>query len=111
MLLLLLAVTAAAAVGAGPGKAVQFLAVGDWGGVPEPPFVTPREAATAAAMGRAAAERGADFVLALGDNFYYDGVRDEWDPRFQVRGGLRDGFGGGGALESGVSNSIGRGDL
>lgn len=83
LLLLLLAVTAAAAVGAGPGKAVQFLAVGDWGGVPEPPFVTPREAATAAAMGRAAAERGADFVLALGDNFYYDGVRDEWDPRFQ----------------------------
>ncbi|XP_062460177.1 tartrate-resistant acid phosphatase type 5 [Pezoporus occidentalis] len=65
------------------GGSVQFLALGDWGGVPDPPFVTPREVATAAAMGRAASELGADFVLALGDNFYYEGVRDEWDPRFQ----------------------------
>ncbi|NXI09295.1 PPA5 phosphatase, partial [Irena cyanogastra] len=57
--------------------------LGDWGGLPEPPFVTPRQLATAAAMGQAATERGGDFVLALGDNFYYEGVRDEWDPRFQ----------------------------
>ncbi|KAM4643792.1 tartrate-resistant acid phosphatase type 5 [Amazona ochrocephala] len=76
--------TASGAAGGGPGGgAVQFLALGDWGGVPDPPFVTPREVATAAAMGRAATELGADFVLALGDNFYYDGVRDEWDPRFE----------------------------
>ncbi|XP_064355444.1 tartrate-resistant acid phosphatase type 5 [Dromaius novaehollandiae] len=34
-------------------------------------------------MGRAAATPGAHFVLALGDNFYYEGVRDERDPRFQ----------------------------
>ncbi|XP_014816853.1 PREDICTED: tartrate-resistant acid phosphatase type 5, partial [Calidris pugnax] len=52
-------------------------------GVPDPPFATPREVATAAAMGRAATDLGADFVLALGDNFYYQGVRDEWDPRFE----------------------------
>ncbi|NXN31147.1 PPA5 phosphatase, partial [Nycticryphes semicollaris] len=70
--------------GGGPEGAIQFLAVGDWGGVPDPPFATPREVATAAAMGRAATNLGADFVLALGDNFYYEGVRDEWDPRFQV---------------------------
>uniref|UniRef100_A0A8C5JQX9 Acid phosphatase 5, tartrate resistant n=1 Tax=Junco hyemalis TaxID=40217 RepID=A0A8C5JQX9_JUNHY len=66
-----------------PGGALSFLALGDWGGLPEPPFVTPRQVATAAAMGRAAAELGGDFVLALGDNFYYEGVKDEWDPRFQ----------------------------
>ncbi|XP_064899880.1 LOW QUALITY PROTEIN: tartrate-resistant acid phosphatase type 5-like [Columba livia] len=65
------------------GGPCSFLVVGDWGGIPEPPFATPREVATAAAMGRAATELGADFVLALGDNFYYKGVRDEWDPRFQ----------------------------
>ncbi|NXC44590.1 PPA5 phosphatase, partial [Penelope pileata] len=85
-MLTLLWVTATAmmaAAGGGPGGAVQFLAVGDWGGVPDPPFATPREVATAAAMGRAATDPGADFVLALGDNFYYEGVRDEWDPRFQ----------------------------
>ncbi|OPJ73710.1 nuclear factor 1 X-type isoform A [Patagioenas fasciata monilis] len=81
--LLWVMVTATVAAGGDPGGAVQFLAVGDWGGIPEPPFATPREVATAAAMGRAAAEMGADFVLALGDNFYYKGVRDEWDPRFQ----------------------------
>ncbi|NWR95425.1 PPA5 phosphatase, partial [Furnarius figulus] len=64
--------------------ALTFLALGDWGGLPDPPFVTPREVATAAAMGHTATELGTDFVLALGDNFYYEGVRDEWDPRFQV---------------------------
>ncbi|KAM8793912.1 tartrate-resistant acid phosphatase type 5 [Eudromia elegans] len=77
----------AALAGAGPapgGAALQFLALGDWGGVPEPPFATPRQRATAAAMGGAAAALGADFVLALGDNFYYEGVRDERDPRFQA---------------------------
>uniref|UniRef100_A0A672UYD8 Tartrate-resistant acid phosphatase type 5 n=1 Tax=Strigops habroptila TaxID=2489341 RepID=A0A672UYD8_STRHB len=85
LLLLWVTVTMASVVaGGGPGGgSVQFLAVGDWGGVPDPPFVTPREVATAAAMGHAATELGADFVLALGDNFYYEGVRDEWDPRFQ----------------------------
>ncbi|NWX05741.1 PPA5 phosphatase, partial [Caloenas nicobarica] len=81
--LLWVTVTVTVAAGRDPGGAVQFLAVGDWGGVPDPPFATPREVATAAAMGRAATELGADFVLALGDNFYYKGVRDEWDPRFQ----------------------------
>ncbi|XP_072776101.1 tartrate-resistant acid phosphatase type 5 [Taeniopygia guttata] len=74
---------AGAGSGAGAGAALTFLALGDWGGLPEPPFVTPRQAATAAAMGRAATELGGDFVLALGDNFYFSGVRDEWDPRFQ----------------------------
>ncbi|XP_041344000.1 tartrate-resistant acid phosphatase type 5 [Pyrgilauda ruficollis] len=70
-----------------PGGALSFLALGDWGGLPEPPFVTPRQVAVAGAMGRAVTELGGDFVLALGDNFYYEGVRDEWDPRFQVSPG------------------------
>lgn len=83
-MLALLWMTVTVVAGGGPDGAVQFLAVGDWGGVPDPPFTTPREVATAAAMGRAATDLGADFVLALGDNFYYEGVRDEWDPRFQV---------------------------
>ncbi|NXX82609.1 PPA5 phosphatase, partial [Urocolius indicus] len=67
----------------GTPEALQFLAVGDWGGLPDPPFHTPREVATAQAMAQAAAELGADFILSLGDNFYYQGVKDEWDPRFQ----------------------------
>ncbi|NXV56034.1 PPA5 phosphatase, partial [Molothrus ater] len=78
-----LSLSLVAPAGGAPGGALSFLALGDWGGLPEPPFVTPRQVATAAAMGRAAAELGGDFVLALGDNFYYEGVKDEWDPRFQ----------------------------
>ncbi|XP_064258118.1 tartrate-resistant acid phosphatase type 5 [Passer domesticus] len=80
---LCLALLAAVAPAVAPGGALSFLALGDWGGLPEPPFVTPRQVAVAAAMGRAVTELGGDFVLALGDNFYYEGVRDEWDPRFQ----------------------------
>uniref|UniRef100_A0A8C3UL83 Tartrate-resistant acid phosphatase type 5 n=1 Tax=Catharus ustulatus TaxID=91951 RepID=A0A8C3UL83_CATUS len=78
-----LALVTSVTSGGDPGGALTFLALGDWGGVPDPPFVTPRQVATAATMGQVASERGGDFVLALGDNFYYEGVRDEWDPRFQ----------------------------
>lgn len=58
--------------------------VGDWGGLPNAPFATPVEWATAREMGQTAEQLGADFVLALGDNFYYRGVRGVDDPRFQV---------------------------
>ena len=58
--------------------------VGDWGGLPNAPFITPIERATAREMGRTADQLGADFVLALGDNFYYKGVKSVDDPRFQV---------------------------
>lgn len=64
-------------------SSVKFLAVGDWGGVPYPPYVTPVEEATAQEMGRVAEQMGADFVLALGDNFYYTGVDSVDSPRFK----------------------------
>lgn len=35
-------------------------------------------------MAKTASQMGADFILALGDNFYYKGVSDVNDPRFQV---------------------------
>lgn len=65
-------------------SSIRFLVVGDWGGLPNAPFVTPVEWATAQEMGRTAEQLGADFVLALGDNFYYRGVKSVDDPRFQV---------------------------
>lgn len=79
-----LAVALAVAPTTGARHGLRFLALGDWGGVSNPPYHTAREVATAAEMGRTAAARGADFVLALGDNFYYSGVRSVTDTRFQV---------------------------
>ncbi|XP_061087366.1 tartrate-resistant acid phosphatase type 5a [Conger conger] len=64
-------------------SSIRFLAVGDWGGLPFPPYITPIEKATAREMGKVAQQLGADFVLALGDNFYYKGVDSVHDPRFQ----------------------------
>lgn len=62
---------------------IKFLAVGDWGGVPYPPYITAVQKATAREMSKVAEHMGADFVLALGDNFYYKGVDSKDSPRFQ----------------------------
>ena len=63
---------------------IKFLAVGDWGGMPYPPYVTAVQKATAREMSKVAEQMGADFVLALGDNFYYRGVDSVDSPRFKV---------------------------
>jgi len=62
---------------------MRFLVVGDWGGLPDFPYRTPIEMAVAEAMGKTAEDIGAQFVVALGDNFYFDGVKDIDDPRFR----------------------------
>ncbi|XP_006012648.1 tartrate-resistant acid phosphatase type 5a [Latimeria chalumnae] len=62
---------------------LRFIALGDWGGLPYAPFVTPLEKATAYEMGQVAKTMGTDFVLALGDNFYYHGVENMDDKRFE----------------------------
>ncbi len=42
--------------------------------MPYPPYITAVQKATAREMSKVADQMGADFVLALGDNFYYKGV-------------------------------------
>lgn len=69
---------------AGNRTSVKFLAIGDWGGVPYPPYITVVQKATAREMSKVAEQMGADFVLALGDNFYYKGVGTVDSPRFKV---------------------------
>lgn len=58
-------------------KGCSFAVLGDWG------RDTPEQHHVAAAMGRAAAEARSDFVLAIGDNFYSDGVTSTDDPLWQ----------------------------
>ncbi|EDO35960.1 predicted protein, partial [Nematostella vectensis] len=70
-------------VGHSEGK-LSFLAVGDTGGTPLSPFFTPTERRVATVMGKVAEEVDARFVLGLGDNFYFSGVRNARDPRFRL---------------------------
>jgi len=63
---------------------IRFFVVGDWGGLPVSPFDTPSEVAVADAMGKMGVKLNTTFQLALGDNFYYEGVKTVNDSRFQV---------------------------
>lgn len=67
-----------------PASTLRFVAVGDWGGVPNAPFHTAREMANAKEIARTVQIMGADFIMSLGDNFYFTGVHDANDKRFQV---------------------------
>ena len=65
---------------AADGSALNFLVMGDWGGLPGPIWTTPAEKSTAEAMASEATKINATFALALGDNFYEKGIQtDEFD--------------------------------
>ena len=63
---------------------VNIIAVGDWGGLPTWPWFSPGQKSVAKAMDKVAGQMGSDFVLALGDNFYFDGISgDAHSKRFE----------------------------
>ena len=62
---------------------LDFVMIGDWGGQPSEPYYTTAEADIANQIGKKAAEIGAQFTVALGDNFYDSGVKNVEDPRFK----------------------------
>ena len=66
----------------GNDEAINFLALGDWGGAPLIDTL-PDQVKNAAGMGRVAREINADFVVTLGDNFYLTGVENVDSKRFQ----------------------------
>lgn len=61
---------------------LNFVVIGDWGGVPFPPYTTPGQKQTAVGMGIVANEINAEFIVALGDNFYFEGIKDVNSRRF-----------------------------
>ncbi|ESO94599.1 hypothetical protein LOTGIDRAFT_118056 [Lottia gigantea] len=69
--------------GCSASNSLRFLVVGDWGGLPFFPYTTPAEVGTAYQMGQHAQKSKPDFILGLGDNFYFHGVQDVNDPRFK----------------------------
>lgn len=62
---------------------LRFLAMGDWGGIPIYPYDTPWEVAVARQMASVTERFKSSFNLALGDNFYENGVTDVDDKRFK----------------------------
>jgi len=67
--------------------AINFLAVGDWGGQDSSPYYTAGQKASVTGMNKVASAIKSQFVLALGDNFYSSGIptkSSSSDPRFQT---------------------------
>ncbi|XP_068128285.1 tartrate-resistant acid phosphatase type 5 [Hyperolius riggenbachi] len=62
---------------------LRFSVIGDWGGLPLPPYFTEQENRTALEMANTAANWGTDFIVSVGDNFYYTGVHNVHDQRFK----------------------------
>lgn len=70
---------------AGPANnaSLRFLVFGDWGGLPFYPYTTRIQRHLAKTMAAVASIKNIDFVLSLGDNFYFKGVRSVNDRRFK----------------------------
>merc|ERR1719474_2371901 len=63
-------------------SSLDILVMADWGGKKVYPYKTPDEFASATEMGKVADQFDVDMVWGLGDNFYDEGIKNEFDPRF-----------------------------
>jgi tartrate-resistant acid phosphatase type 5 len=63
-------------------ESLSFLVLGDWGGDDNTSPTTAGETCTASGMGKVAKDLNAQFVLALGDNFYDSGITASNTNRF-----------------------------
>lgn len=66
------------------GDTVDFFVIADQGGIPEPPYYTHILSYVSNLMKVMAKQENTQFQFALGDNFYFDGVKSVDDERFNV---------------------------
>ncbi|GFO04675.1 tartrate-resistant acid phosphatase type 5 [Plakobranchus ocellatus] len=64
-------------------NSLRLLIIGDMGGLNIEPYSTYFERCTAKEMGLLADRYAPQYVFELGDNFYFNGVKDVTDPRFK----------------------------
>ena len=62
----------------------SLLVLGDWGGFGYRPYTTPGQLAAAKGMGKVGQSLDIDGVIALGDNFYFEGVDNVDSHRFEA---------------------------
>lgn len=60
----------------------NFLVMGDWGGASTYPYTTVPELITAQGLATIGAQENSSYCLALGDNFYHNGVKSTTDQRW-----------------------------
>ena len=68
----------------------SWTVLGDWGGWPAPQFTSPIQLSVADSMKRVSRLNPPEYIIGLGDNFYFHGVEDDedemWEKTFeQVR--------------------------
>ena len=61
----------------------KWFVLGDWGGWPAPHYSSPIQKSVADSMGRTSRIHRPEYIVGLGDNFYYHGVENENDPMFE----------------------------
>lgn len=57
--------------------------IADQGGIPDPPYYTPVLSKVSMLMAKLSRKHKTQFQFAMGDNFYFDGVKNVDDTRFQ----------------------------
>ncbi|VDM53291.1 unnamed protein product [Angiostrongylus costaricensis] len=66
-----------------PVNSLRAIIVGDTGGLPVYPYYTYAQSKVAGAMTDLAMRKNVQFIINVGDNFYFTGVSNEYDKRFE----------------------------
>jgi hypothetical protein len=66
-------------------QSLRFALIGDTGGLPVYPYYTPAQRGVAETLDLMRVRKHIHFHVNTGDNFYFNGVSNEYDARFQVR--------------------------